>query len=56
MTVKCGFKELIYGQLIARGIEITYEMKKDYRKVIKALKDRKGDGKAFKPVMSYKQF
>ena len=56
MTVKSGKKELIYGELIARGIEITDEMKKDYRKVIKALKESEGDDKAFKPVMPYEQF
>ena len=56
MMVKGGFKPLIYEECCARGIEIIAEMQKDYRKVIRALKNNEGDDKNFIPKLAFDHF
>ena len=56
MTVKGGFKPLIYEECCARGIEVTAEMRQDYRKVIRALKNNEGDDKNFRPKLAFDRF
>ena len=56
MMVKRGFKPLIYEECCARGIEITAKMRKDYRKVIRALKNNEGDDKNFRPKLAFDRF
>ena len=56
MTVKGGFKQLIYDECRERNIEITDEMRADYRKVIRALKNNEGDHKNFRPKLPFDRF
>ena len=56
MTVKGGFEPLIYEEYCARGIEITAKMRKDYRKVIRELKNNEGDDKNFRPKLAFDRF
>ena len=56
MTVKEGFKRLIYDECPERNIEITDEMRADYRKVIRALKNNEGDNKNFRPKLPFGRF
>ena len=41
VTVKKGFKELMLEEMAARGIELTDEERRDYRKAIKRFKGLK---------------
>ena len=56
MTVKGGFKQLIYDECRERNIEITDEMRADYRKVIRALKNNEGNDKNFRPKLPFDRF
>ena len=56
MMANGGFKPLITKECCARGIEIIAEMRKDYRKVIRALKNNEGDDKNFRPKLVFDRF
>ena len=56
MTVRKGFKELMYEEMAARGIDLTDEENRDYRKAMKRFKHEVGSTKSLNPVVEYARF
>ena len=56
MTKKNGHGQLMLDEIRAKGIELTDEERRNYTKLIKQLKDHKGNNTSFKPVLPLDRF
>ena len=56
MTVKAGFKKVMYEEIAARQITLTPEEKGNYTLLIKRFKKEVGSKKSFKLVLPFERF